>query len=59
MPPEASCPDAVVADFERWDTHGRPGPARRAGRAAEAGIDLEAGRRFWAFDRPDDTTAPR
>ena len=52
MPPEGKLPDAVVADFERWITMGAPDP--RSGRAAavEVGIDLEAGRRFWAFRPP-------
>ena len=53
MPPKGKLPDAVIADFERWVEMGAPDP--RDGQAAagrEAGIDLEAGRKFWSFQPP-------
>jgi hypothetical protein len=54
MPPRAKLPDAVVADFERWIRIGAPdprtGPPART--AARTGIDVEAGRRFWAYVAP-------
>ncbi|MBX6313719.1 MAG: DUF1553 domain-containing protein [Isosphaeraceae bacterium] len=52
MPPKGKLPDGVVADFERWIQMGAPDP--RDGRAAPArtGIDLEAGRQFWAYQLP-------
>ena len=60
MPPKGKLPDAVIADFERWVEDGRPGPARRPGRPRrEAGIDVEAGRKFWAFQPPRAHPPPR
>ena len=37
---------------------GAPDPRAGVAAAAEAGIDLEAGRRFWAFRRPAATSRP-
>jgi hypothetical protein len=49
MPPSRRLPAAVIADFERWVTMGAPDP--RTGRPVKTrtGIDIEAGRKFWAF----------
>jgi hypothetical protein len=48
MPPKGKLPDAVVADFERWIKMGAPDP--RDGQAVVVkGLDLDAGRKFWAF----------
>ncbi len=52
MPPEGKLPNAVVADFERWISTGAPDPRSGPAAAVEVGIDLEAGRRFWAFRPP-------
>ncbi|MEX0819178.1 MAG: DUF1549 domain-containing protein, partial [Pirellulaceae bacterium] len=56
MPPDRKLPDSVIADFEHWIAIGAPDP--RAGEAPvkPAGVDLEAGRKFWCFQpitRPD------
>jgi hypothetical protein len=52
MPPKSKLPDTVVADFERWINLGAPDP--RDGEAAplRTGIDVEAGRGFWSYQRP-------
>ncbi len=60
MPPTEKLPDAVVADFERWVQMGAPDPrlGERLGdqRAAESMkprvVDIEEGRKFWAFQPP-------
>ncbi len=49
MPPKEKLPDAVVADFERWIRLGAPDPRTGASAAVKATIDLEAGKKFWAF----------
>lgn len=51
MPPAGRLPDQVVRDFEKWVQMGAPDPRSGSAptRPAEHGIDLEAGRRFWAF----------
>ncbi len=56
MPPSGKLSDAVIADFEKWIAMGAPDP--REGKAViTQDIDLEQGRRFWAF-RPLQFTVP-
>ncbi len=57
MPPRGKLPASVVADFERWIALGAADP--RTGSAEKrTGIDIEAGRRFWAYRDPIDAPAP-
>jgi len=54
MPPTGRLPAKVIADFEAWVKTGAFDPRPQATEPAEQtpgtpGIDLEAGRRFWAF----------
>ena len=59
MPPEGRLPDHVISDFEKWIDAGaidpRNGESKPADHASE--IDIEAGRRFWAF-RPLEVNPP-
>ena len=51
MPPSGKLPDAVLADFNRWIIAGAADP-RVDSPAAAAGpkrMDLETGRKWWAF----------
>ena len=51
MPPAGKLPVAVIADLEKWVRIGMPDP-RRGGPPDPRGareIDLDAGRKFWAF----------
>jgi hypothetical protein len=60
MPPSGKLPDEVIADFERWVRMGAPDP--RTGTRVSAqpqAIDIEAGRRFWAFQPPRPSAVPR
>ncbi|MBY0523025.1 MAG: DUF1553 domain-containing protein [Gemmataceae bacterium] len=58
MPPKNKLPDEVIADFERWIKMGAPDP--RAGNVVERpAIDIEAGRKFWAFQLPRRHAAPK
>ncbi|MBA4019846.1 MAG: hypothetical protein C0483_21990 [Pirellula sp.] len=51
MPPKGKLPDDVIADFAAWIDHGAIDP--RDGKApVAAGIDMEAGRKHWAFQPP-------
>ncbi len=53
MPPRAKLPATVIADLEKWVAMGAPDPRGTGSAAAEKkAIDLEAGRRFWAFQPP-------
>jgi cytochrome c553 len=49
MPPDEKLPDDVIADFERWIKMGAPDPREGASATVQTKIDLEAGRKFWAF----------
>jgi hypothetical protein len=58
MPPKSKLPDAVVADFVRWVAMGAPDPRDGKAGPARTGVDLDAGRRFWAFQPPRSHPAP-
>ena len=49
MPPKKKLPPEVIADFEKWLAMGAPDP--REGAVGKAGreINLEEGRKHWAF----------
>jgi len=51
MPPSGKLPDAVIADFKTWIGLGAPDPREDTAITSKvpAGIDLEQGRKFWAF----------
>jgi len=51
MPPSGKLPDQVVQDFARWIEMGAPDPRRDSTPPASAqnSIDLQEGRKFWAF----------
>ena len=54
MPPKGKLPDGVIADFIKWIQAGSPDPRDGTISTSETstGIDLEAGRRHWAFQPP-------
>jgi hypothetical protein len=56
MPPKGKLSDAVIADFTSWVKMGAPDP-RTGTTTAKRVIDLEAGRRYWAF-RPLTAVTP-
>ena len=57
MPPSGRLPAEEIAVLEQWVKQGAPDPRQSQASLAKAGIDLEAGRRFWAF-RPVNDPAP-
>ena len=60
MPPKGKLPDTVIADFARWITLGAPDPRDTVvGPAPPAAIDIDAGRRFWAYQPPRARTGRR
>ena len=53
MPPAGRLPDNVIDDFEKWIDMGAPDPrGGDAGPVTRSKIDIEAGRKFWAFQPP-------
>ncbi len=50
MPPKKKLSDSVVADFEAWIAMGAPDPRTNDEAPQKSrSIDIETGRRFWAF----------
>lgn len=58
MPPKAKLPADEVAILEQWVQHGAADPRVAAGGAKKRGIDLQEGRKFWAFQPVGDPTVP-
>jgi cytochrome c553 len=53
MPPAGRLPDNVIKDFERWIQMGAPDSRTEvATQRVRQAIDIEAGRKFWAFQPP-------
>lgn len=63
MPPTGKLSDEQIDDFKTWIKMGAPDPRRQA--AAAAGLtpkpayDLEAARKFWSFQTPQEPALPR
>jgi hypothetical protein len=57
MPPKKKLGDDVVADFEKWVAMGAPDPRDVAAKVVKHEIDIEKGRKYWAF-RPPTKPAP-
>src|SRR5687767_2271130 len=49
MPPDEQLPAAVIANFEKWIAMGAPDPRDGGTAASTTTIDIEEGRKHWAF----------
>ena len=58
MPPGGRLSEEVVSNFEKWIRMGAPDPREVDAQVTESSIDLEEGRRFWAFQAPIKPPAP-
>jgi len=58
MPPKAKLPDAEIAILEQWVARGAPDPRESAAVAAKPGIDIEEGRKHWAYQPVRDSAPP-
>jgi hypothetical protein len=58
MPPKDKLPDQVIADFETWVKMGAPDP-RDGTKVVKHEIDIEKGRKFWAFQPPVKVEPPK
>ena len=52
MPPTGKLPEQVIADFTQWIERGAPDPRERVVAKQKSQIDIEKGRRYWAFQVP-------
>ncbi|MEZ6128486.1 MAG: DUF1553 domain-containing protein [Planctomycetaceae bacterium] len=60
MPPAGKLPDHVIRDFETWVNSGAVDPRTAAvPEDAHRGIDIAAGREFWAFQPIRDHRVPQ
>ncbi len=67
MPPKAKLSEAVIRDFEQWVTMGAPDPRVDVVGTIDGGgpaiasysMDIEKGRRFWAFRAPLKPETPK
>lgn len=50
MPPAGKLPEEIIEHFKHWITIGAPDP-REGAAIATAEVDIEAGRKHWAFQR--------
>ena len=49
MPPSGKLPEAVIADFEKWVKIGAPDPRKGSAVVKTTTINIEEGRKFWAY----------
>jgi hypothetical protein len=49
MPPKSKLSDAAIADLEKWVTIGAPDPRDGTATSSKRVIDIEKGKRYWAF----------
>ena len=60
MPPEGKLSEEVIADFEKWVAMGAPDPRTETSGAPvlPREINIEEGRKFWAFQSPESHVVP-
>src|SRR5262249_15935159 len=58
MPPKKKLADDIVANFEKWVAMGAPDPREGAAKVTKYEIDIEKGRKFWAFQPPKKPVPP-
>lgn len=58
MPPKGKLADSVIQDFEVWITMGTPDPRQSVQPATVHTIDLEEGRKHWAFQPVSNPAMP-
>ena len=58
MPPKAKLPDAEIAVLEQWVARGAPDPREAALVAAKPGVNIEEGRKHWAYQPVRHSTPP-
>ena len=66
MPPTGKLPDEKIAAFEKWIAAGAPDPredapatTNAAPAAAKPGMDIETGRKWWAFQPVEPQPQPK
>jgi hypothetical protein len=58
MPPKKKLPDDVIANFEKWVAQGAADPRDAAAYVRKGEINIEEGRKYWAFQPPKKPAFP-
>lgn len=58
MPPKAKLPSAEIAILEQWVARGAPDPRETAAAVTKPGVDVEEGRKHWAYQPVRDSAPP-
>jgi len=58
MPPTGKLPNEVIADFEKWIAQGAVDPRVGAAAVVKKGMNIEEGRKFWAYQPPKQHAVP-
>lgn len=59
MPPKGKLPASAIADLEKWVAMGAPDPRSGNIKVAHKYVDVETGRKFWAFQPPKTPAIPQ
>jgi len=60
MPPKYKLDEQVIADFRKWIEMGAPDPREASdSEKITSTIDIEAGRNFWAYQKPKPVSTPK
>lgn len=59
MPPSGKLPDDIIARLEHWVTNGAHDSRVTKSNVTKKGVDLESGRRHWAFRTVGDVSPPK
>ncbi len=59
MPPKEKLPASVIADFEKWIAMGAPDPRNGSAAVMPPTVDIEEGRKHWAFQPISNPPVPQ
>ena len=60
MPPQGKLPQTIITDFEKWISAGAADPRQGTAEVANSNfIDVEAGRKHWAYQPPRISAIPK
>ena len=58
MPPKQKLPASKIADLRKWIEMGAPDPREVKEVVLDSEIDVEKGKQFWSFQKPEKAAAP-
>ncbi|MEM1296381.1 MAG: c-type cytochrome domain-containing protein, partial [Verrucomicrobiota bacterium] len=58
MPPKEKMPAEVIEDFRKWILMGAPDPRVTEKAVVQSEMDIEAGKAFWSFQKPEKAALP-